>query len=116
MRPYAKHCLMASLVLLTGAGICRAEPAPEANRIAGLIQQLGDKEYARREAARKELETVGAPALEALRKAASAKDPEIRRQPQTVMDRIHAAAAKKELPRWQGLWAGHEGQKVTISG
>jgi formylglycine-generating enzyme required for sulfatase activity len=52
------------------------EPIPP--RIAELILQLGDDEYAVREAAGKELETFGDAALPGLRKAIGDNDPEVR--------------------------------------
>src|SRR5437762_7706495 len=64
--------LVASLLYLVPA----AADTPDIPR---LIQQLGSPEYSEREAASNRLETIGAPALEALRKAArDSDDPEIR--------------------------------------
>jgi uncharacterized protein (TIGR03067 family) len=92
----------------------------KADRVANLIRQLGDDEFEKREAASKELEAIGAPALDALRKAASHDDSEIRRRAeqilQAVTGRIRAAAAKKELARWQGDWSGAAGEKLAIQG
>jgi hypothetical protein len=104
------------------AGFGSSAPAfahqSKTHRIASLIQQLGDAEFSKREAASKELDTIGTAALEALRKAASGDNPEIRRRAgrlvQAIAGRMHAAAAKTELPRWQGEWAGKDGQKMVI--
>jgi uncharacterized protein (TIGR03067 family) len=92
---------------------------PVTERVAGLIKQLGDEEFARREEASKALDAIGEPALAALRKvAASSDDAEVRRRAASLVGaitgRIRAAAARKELAAWQGEWAGDQGQKMTI--
>jgi len=61
----------------------------ETERIAGLIKQLGDDRFARREAASKELKTIGEPALVALGKAAAASDdPEVRTRAELLIAAI----------------------------
>jgi hypothetical protein len=77
--------------------------------IGGLIKQLGDDKYAKREAASKELVAIGKLALDALRKAAACSgDLEIRQRAercvQAITDRVLAVAAKKEIERLQGTW------------
>lgn len=64
--------------------------SPElAARIDGLVRRLGSDAYAEREAAGKELEAVGGPALDALRKAATTdEDPEVRQRAADVFKRI----------------------------
>src|SRR5687767_749959 len=102
-----RHCytLLGIIVL---AVVLRDGPAEDGptDRIAGLIQQLGHREFAKREAASKELDAIGEPALGALRKAATDRDAEVRQRAeriiQAVTGRIHAAAARKELARWEG--------------
>jgi hypothetical protein len=74
-----------------------------------LIKQLGHEEFTKREAASKELDAIGEPALDALRKAAASDgDVEIRRRAerivQSVTGRIRAALAEKELKKLQGTW------------
>jgi hypothetical protein len=60
------------LGLAPAAGLLRGDADAEATkRIADLVNQLGDDDYDKREAASKELEAVGEPALVALRKAAA---------------------------------------------
>jgi WD40 repeat protein len=62
-----------------------------AERIAALIEQLGDDEFKKREAASKELEEIGRPAVRPLRKAAATStDPEIRRRAGRVILAIAA--------------------------
>jgi uncharacterized protein (TIGR03067 family) len=122
MRLGAFTCVVANVLFATGASALAAgtEPETAADRIARLIQQLGSDAFVKREAASKELEAIGAPALDALRKATSHGDPEIRQRArrilQVITGRIRAATAKKELAAWQGEWAGAEGQKMTIKG
>src|SRR2546423_1670887 len=99
------------MVLLAALGGLSGDPPgePAADRVARLVKQLGHREFAKREAASKELDAIGEPALPALRKAASGGDPEVRRRAerilQTVTGRSRAAAARKELARWQGEWS-----------
>jgi uncharacterized protein (TIGR03067 family) len=80
-----------------------------AARIARLIEQLGHNEFAKREAASKELDAIGEPALDALRRATSHEDAEIRQRAEkivsTITGRIRAAVTKKELERLQGTWS-----------
>lgn len=99
-----------SLIIVAGIGILHDDPGnePLADRIARLIKQLGHAEFAKREAANKELDAIGEPALDALRKATRDTDPEICRRAgkivQSITDRKNAAAAKKELEKLQGIW------------
>jgi hypothetical protein len=114
----------AILALLLGAGVAGlrgdAEPKVTPERIAALIEQLGDNNLAQREAASTALEAIGAPALDALRRAAANADPEIRRRAgqitQTIAARLLAAAAKKELSRWEGEWYGNGNDSLLIKG
>ena len=83
--------------------------AATAERVAALIKQLGDDEFARREAASKELEDIGEPALAALRKAANSSDDlGIRRRAEriigTIATRAADAAIKRQLVAFKGKW------------
>jgi uncharacterized protein (TIGR03067 family) len=105
------------------AGALRADPVKETEpeRIARLIQQLGNDAFARREAASKELDAIGEPAVAALRKAASSSDDaEIRRRAEIIVRdvaaRALAVAAKMELAKWEGSWKGDPGVTMTITG
>src|ERR1700732_1106529 len=61
----------------------------KAERVAALIRQLGHQQFAKREEASKERETIAEPALEALRKAlASSDSPEIRRKAELLIQTI----------------------------
>ena len=53
------------------------KPAPTADQ---LVEQLGDRDFRKRDAAVKRLEALGPAALPALRKAEKHADPEIRRR------------------------------------
>src|SRR5262249_6610035 len=55
---------------------------------AALVRQLGDGKFAKREAAGKALEALGAPALPALREAAASKDAEVRRRAERLIAAI----------------------------
>ncbi len=90
----AMASVLAVLMLATGAGLPRGGPGtkPEPHRIADLIKQLGDDDFAKREAASKALESIGKPAVRALRKAEAASDDlEIRWRAKGI---IHAIAAR----------------------
>lgn len=91
MRPCV--LLAAVLAALAAATLWFPQPTPrkddKPDRVAELIHQLGHARFARREAAIKELTTVGEPALPALRKAAANDaDLEIRRRAKDVIKLI----------------------------
>jgi uncharacterized protein (TIGR03067 family) len=111
MRVYAFMAAAVVIVLTTEAGNLRAGPnkETEAERIARLLKQLGDDDFAKREAATKELDGIGEPALPALCKAAASTDDlEIRRRAEKIVQdfaaRRLAVAAKKEIAKLQGAW------------
>lgn len=85
----------------SGARPDEAPPAPDAARIAELIGQLGSDTFADREKATKELEAIGAPALDALRKAARDDEPERRKRAEGLVKKIEGRveAAKLLAPR-----------------
>jgi WD40 repeat protein len=56
--------------------------------IARLIEQLGDDEFATREAATKRLKEIGEPALDALDRAAASDDLEVRRRAEEIVAEI----------------------------
>jgi uncharacterized protein (TIGR03067 family) len=100
-----------SLAFAAGAGAVPpgSGEAAQQDRIAALIRQLGDKEFAKREEAGKELDAIGEPALDSLRKAVSSDDLEIRSRAATIVravtGRIRVATTKKELEKLQGTWS-----------
>jgi hypothetical protein len=81
---------MVGLALVDRAGVLRGDPAKGARpeRIAGLVRQLGHDKLVKRQAASKELEAVGEPALDALGKAANDDDPEVRWRAEKLIGRI----------------------------
>ncbi len=106
MRAYLIVGAVVGVILAARPGPLRGDPGKEtdAQRIARLIKQLGDDAFRKREAAAKELESMGALALAALRHAASSDDAEIRRRAERIGNRIAEAAAKAELAKLQGVW------------
>jgi uncharacterized protein (TIGR03067 family) len=99
------------VLLAASAGLFGNPPdEPMADRVARLIKQLGHEEFAKREAASKELDAIGAPALDALRNAATdSNDAEIRRRAEQIAGiitgRIRAVVTRKELEKLQGTWS-----------
>jgi uncharacterized protein (TIGR03067 family) len=77
--------------------------------VARLVKQLGHDEFAEREAASRKLDAIGEPVLDALRKATSDDNVEIRRRAASLCDaitgRIRAAVTRKELEKLQGAWS-----------
>src|SRR5437764_14251731 len=79
-----------SLAALAGPG----EPARDADaeRLAGLVKQLGADTFAERDAATRELVAAGEKALPALRGAAAGRDAEARRRARAVIRAIIQAS------------------------
>jgi len=76
-----------------------------ADRVAGLIKQLGDSKFARREAAGRELIEIGEPALKHLRKACAESDPEVQVRAERVVAAISRRVTTRELEKLQGSWS-----------
>src|SRR5262245_39828550 len=111
MRTHAVIGAVVGIILTAQAGTLGGNPGgeTETERIARLVKQLGDDAFAKREAASRELNAIGKPALPALRKAAaSSDDPEIRRRAEKIVAdvaaRLLAPLAKKEIEALQGTW------------
>ncbi|HZT83348.1 MAG TPA: hypothetical protein VFA26_24165 [Gemmataceae bacterium] len=92
------------LALLLGLGLASvggvrttAADKADADRIAKLIQQLGSDSYAERSRAAKDLEGIGAPALQALKKAAASDDLEVRKAAEALVKKIEARAQVEKL-------------------
>jgi len=103
MRLCAILCVATGLTLMAGVGISRADPGNEtkAERIASLIRQLGHKDFAKRQAASKELDAIGEPALDALRKATTDNDPEIRRRAERIIQDVTARVKREQAAQVQ---------------
>src|SRR6516162_9138639 len=92
------------LVLLAGLAIALAASLPmpagetaDAGKINKLIEQMGSGTFAEREKATRELDAIGVPALEALRKAATSEDAEIKRRAQELLSGIEKRAESARL-------------------
>lgn len=85
-------------VLMLGLAIC-ATPGRTADEaaIGKLIEQLGSAEFSEREKASTELNRIGTPALEALRKATKSDDPEVRRRAEDLVGVLERQAATEKV-------------------
>ena len=107
MRTYLVAGAVLGVMLGAQSGTLRGDSGREtdADKIARLIRQLGDDAFPKREAADRELEAIGAPALAALRDAAAAsRDAEIRWRAERLSYKVVEAVARAELARLQGTW------------
>lgn len=84
VRTFVGLCCVAALTLTSAhAGDKvpeKAPPRPASPSVEKLIEQLGDLDYRKRDAAARSLQDLGPAALPALRKALTNPDPEIRRR------------------------------------
>jgi len=101
--------LCAAVALALAVGTLRGGPdderRPIAERIARLIDQLGDEEFDKRVAAGKALAKIGEPALPALRQALDSKDAEVRSRAERLL-----AAIARRIFREVGRLEGHTSQ------
>jgi hypothetical protein len=91
---------LALLFALLTLGLCAAEEKKDTadpKLIARLIEELGDRRYAKREAAERALRQIGVPALDALREAARNKDAEVRRRATRLLRQIETLAEAARL-------------------
>jgi formylglycine-generating enzyme required for sulfatase activity len=113
------ECMQKCILVCAGFGLLLTPDArnlqgssgqkPDNNDIERLIRQLGSDEFTKREAASKQLDSLGDKAVTALRKAATTSDdPEIRRRAQQVLDtiaeRARTAAAATAFGPVPGKW------------
>lgn len=80
--------------------VCNMRGAEQA---AAVIEGLSSEKFVKREAASRELEAIGEPALRVLRKAASSDHLEVRRRAERIIQAIADRAAKKD--RQSQPWA-----------
>ena len=85
-----RWCVVLSFVVLMATGSQawsqgNGNKSADPKRIAELIQQLGSLKFIERENARRELEAIGEPALEALKKAAKSEDLETSRRASEIV-------------------------------
>src|SRR5437660_1047191 len=89
MTTWLTRCFAVLLLLLPFVPAVADDP--DDKEIARLVQQLGSSDYRTREAARKQLEAVGEPARDALRKvAASGADVETQRRAAALLQALNA--------------------------
>lgn len=81
-----RAAVLAAVVAAGGAWAVAAEAAPD--RVRQLIDRLGGGGFRDREAAARELDTLGETALDALRAAAASAEPETRRRAADLVERI----------------------------
>ncbi len=86
---------------LTASSLTLAQPtAPakvDAKRLETLVKQLASSRYVEREDAQRELETIGAPALDALRAAVKDSDPEVSRRAADMVGRLEEKLTTAKL-------------------
>jgi hypothetical protein len=96
----SKHFLFLVIALALGGALASGadpSPPPGTEKIDKLIGQLGSAMFMEREAATKALEALGAPALEALKKAAAGSEPEARRRAVELIVRIERRLQTEQL-------------------
>jgi hypothetical protein len=82
---------------LTAAADTEANASKEDERIAELIEKLGNAKFSERESARRELESIGMPALEALRRAAKSSDLERSRRAGDIVRVLEEKASTAQI-------------------
>jgi hypothetical protein len=96
-------CFLFLLLGITAHGDSGASPIllkdADGKRIAGLIEQLGSDKFTDREAAMRDLERIGARALEALRKASQGDSVEICRRAASLIKKIGKDITGREILR-----------------
>jgi hypothetical protein len=98
MRDRPACWLLVVELALTVPGVQAADdPRLTGKDISGLVNQLGSERYAEREAAARALAAVGAPALEALRKAARHREAEVRRRAERLLRQIETRLEMQAL-------------------
>ena len=91
---------LAALVLGLGALVvapAAEAPKADAERIAQLIKQLGSDEFEAREKATRELEAIGTPALDALRKALRDGEAEVKTRAEALIGKMEKKATAEKL-------------------
>jgi hypothetical protein len=85
-------CVLGSLLAPADGARAADKGNDPSNRVGRLITQLGNDAFVQREAAMKQLEAIGPPALEALRKSVNSPDPEIKRRVRELVQRLEKRA------------------------
>jgi hypothetical protein len=84
-------------ILALGLATLPAPAADDAALLDRLIAQLGSPKYAEREQAGQELDAIGPPALDALRRACRSDDAEVRRRAGALVRRIEKRVSTAQL-------------------
>jgi hypothetical protein len=93
--------MRSTMILLLAAGFAIADPkpgeegTPEFQKAAALVKQLGDKRYAVRESAAKQLVEMGPAAVPALTAGTKSEDEEVRNRSVALLPQAKAAAWKR---------------------
>lgn len=98
--PMSRHWWFFVVALLCCAQLAAAAPATSDlnDRLATLVEQLGDAEFQQREEAERELRKLGVPALDALLDARESNlDIEVRRRAERLVPEIESAAHAERL-------------------
>src|SRR5436309_12997666 len=82
MTSWLTRCLALLLLVLPCVPVVADSDDTE---IARLVRQLGDDEFQQREAATTRLKEIGEPALDAVTKATTSSDPEVRRRAEQIV-------------------------------
>ncbi len=89
--------LLLGLGVGLGATVSGPAGADDTDRVARLVKQLGSNRFVERDRAKRELEAIGMPALEALRRAARSKDLETSRRAGELVRRMEEKIALDRL-------------------
>ncbi len=93
-----RHLFAGALTLCLGFSVLATIKAGDSDPLVeSLVRQLGDSSYARREAADHELETLGAPALSALREVVDSRNLELRYRARRLVDVIERTELQAHL-------------------
>ena len=124
-----------ALLLLVLPFVPAVAVAPDDTEVERLIKQLGSDAFKEREAAMKRLQEIGEPALDALDKALSSDDAEVRRRAEYIVNKFYpelrltghtgavwsvcvSADGKRVLTsgadKTLRLWDGHTGKELRV--
>jgi hypothetical protein len=114
-----RHWVLAAAVLWLGAcSLPAAEPGakpPEAVRVARLIAHLGSNQASERDAASRELATLGPAALDGLRRAAESEDPEVRRRARQMLQKAEQCLLNERLLKPRSVRLVYQDVPVTAA-
>src|SRR5688572_26036722 len=104
---------MRTLVVIAALASAAALQAQDEKQIQDAIKGLGADSFEEREKATADLKKIGAPALEALKKAAEENgDPEVRVRARRLVDEISKPPPKRQ-PKGSGQAPGLLGSRVS---